>query len=57
MKLEQDAVSLIKKAVEISEDNTEQGHVLADKVLRDFVADLGYKNLVEMYDKVDKWYD
>ena len=57
MQLEQDAVNLMEKAVEISEDNTEQGHVLADKVLRDFVADLGYKNLVEMYDKVDKWYD
>ena len=57
MQLEQDAVNLMEKAVEISEDSTEQGHGLADKVLRDFVADLGYKNLVEMYDKVDKWYD
>ena len=54
---EHKAIERMKEAVEISEDDSEQGHIAADRVLRNFVADAGFKRLAEVYDSVEKWYD
>ena len=36
--------------------DTEILHSLADKVLCDFLISLGYKNIVDEWEKVNKWY-
>lgn len=36
--------------------DTESAHVDADQVLCDLLKALGYKQVVEEYDKVEKWY-
>jgi hypothetical protein len=37
-------------------DDTEAAHHLADEILCDVLNELGYKNLVDLFYKVDKWY-
>ena len=37
-------------------DNTEMAHRTADYVLREFVKQLGYGDMVEEYEKVDAWF-
>ncbi|KKM87607.1 hypothetical protein LCGC14_1267240 [marine sediment metagenome] len=37
-------------------DDVEYIHRMADMVLRDILTELSYVELVEEYDKVDKWY-
>jgi hypothetical protein len=34
----------------------EQDHVIADKLLCDLLTALGQQEIVDLYDKVDKWY-
>lgn len=36
--------------------DTESDHVEADKALKLFLLSLGYKDLIEEYEKVEKWY-
>lgn len=36
--------------------DTEAQHDLADRCLLSLLTRLGYKNVVEEYEKVDKWY-
>lgn len=31
-------------------------HSEADRILAEFVTELGYKKLIDLYNKVDKWY-
>ena len=54
---EHKAIERMEEAGEISEDDTEQGHIAADRILRNFVADMGFQRLAAVYDSVDKWYD
>lgn len=46
----------MKRAVEISKDDEEQGHGLADTILCDFLKHLGYTEIVDEFKKVQKWY-
>ena len=46
----------MKRAVEISKDDEEQGHGLADTILCDFLKHLGYTEIVNEFEKVQKWY-
>lgn len=46
----------MKYAVEISENDEEQGHGLADTILCDFLKHLGYTEIVDEFEKVKKWY-
>lgn len=46
----------MKYAVEVSENDEEQGHGLADTILCDFLKHLGYTEIVNEFEKVEKWY-
>ena len=41
---------------EIENGDTEAAHSNADKVLCDLLVSLGYKDVVEDYQRVEKWY-
>ena len=43
------------KAIQKNHD-TEEAHLDADQVLCELLTELGYKELVEEYDNVDKWF-
>lgn len=51
---EKEAIALL---LEIQKDDyAETAHVTADRVLCDLLRELGYGNVVEEYEKIDKWY-
>lgn len=37
-------------------DDVEDNHATADRFLCGFLQDLGYRNIVEVYDLIEKWY-
>ncbi len=41
---------------EVDNDDTECAHVEADNILCELLEKLGYKDVVEKYNKVSKWY-
>lgn len=52
---------IIKEAVEkmkecVNNSDTELAHLDADNILCDVLTQLGYKELVDLYEKVNKWY-
>lgn len=52
---------IIKEAIEkmkecVNNGATEVAHINADAVLCDVLTQLGYKELVDLYEKVKKWY-
>lgn len=52
---------IIKEAIEkmkkcVNNGDTECGHIEADDILCDVLTQLGYKELVDLYEKVKKWY-
>lgn len=52
---------IIKEAIEkmkecVNNGDTEVAHLDADAVLCDVLTQLGYKELVDLYEKVKKWY-
>ena len=52
---------IIKVAIEkmnecLNNGDTEVAHINADAVLCDVLTQLGYKELVDLYEKVKKWY-
>lgn len=52
---------IIKEAVEkmkecVNNGDTEVAHLDADAVLCDVLTQLGYKELVDVYNQVGKWY-
>lgn len=48
------AIALLQKCVD--EDDEENGHMNADNVLCDVLIKLGYKEVVDKWHEVDKWY-
>lgn len=42
--------------VEVGNDDTEQAHVNADKILCELLEKLGYKEVVDKYNEVSGWY-
>lgn len=52
---------IIKEAIEqmkecVNSGDTEVAHLDADNILCDVLTQLGYKELVDLYEKVKKWY-
>lgn len=52
---------IIKEAIEkmkecVNNGDIEVAHLDADDILCDVLTQLGYKELVDLYKKVDKWY-
>ena len=52
---------IIKEAIEkmkecVNNGDTEVAHINADAVLCNVLTQLGYKELVDLYEKVKKWY-
>ena len=52
---------IIKEAIEkmkecVNNGDTEVAHINAEAVLCDVLTQLGYKELVDLYEKVKKWY-
>ena len=52
---------IIKEAVEkmkecVNNSDTELAHLDEDNILCDVLTQLGYKELVDLYEKVNKWY-
>ena len=52
---------IIKEAIEkmkecVNNGDTEVAHINADAVHCDVLTQLGYKELVDLYEKVKKWY-
>ena len=41
---------------EVDNDDTECAHVAADDILCELLEKLGYKEVVEKYNEVSKWY-
>lgn len=50
-----EAVEKMKECVKNNGD-IEVAHLDADNILCDVLTQLGYKELVDLYKKVDKWY-
>ena len=40
----------------VNNGDTEVAHLDADNILCDVLTQLGYKELVDLYEKVKKWY-
>lgn len=51
-KLNDKYVKLLKKI----HGDTEVNHIEADDLLCNLLVDLGYQEVVDAYDKIDKWY-
>ena len=52
---------IIKEAIEemkklVNSGDTEVAHIEADNILCDVLTHLGYKELVDVYNQVRKWY-
>lgn len=46
----------VKQKYEVEADDTEVAHCLADEVLCDLLESLGYVELVEEFNNLEKWY-
>ena len=42
--------------IEIKNDDTEGAHVIADILLCELLKELGYEEVINIYDKIKKWY-
>lgn len=40
----------------INNEDTEYAHIIADDILCDLLKDLGYTELIAVYEKINKWY-
>lgn len=46
----------IAKLKAIDNDDPEMGHLEGDKILCEFLVSLGYKEVVDAWEELDKWY-
>ena len=56
--LTQEQIDNFKKELsnQINNRDIESAHADADTILCNILIELGYKELVDLYNKVDKWY-
>jgi len=47
----------IEKLAMLQGNCTEFAHREADRILSDLLVDLGFLDVIEAYDKIDKWYE
>ena len=50
------AIAQLNELVRLSQGDTEAGHASADTVLCELLIELGYSDVVDVYNRVDKWY-
>ena len=53
-KLNEKYLNQMKQLVDIFD--TEVAHSTADEILCELLLEMGYKDLVDEYNKIDKWY-
>lgn len=53
---EEDIQEYVDRLKECKKFDYESGHIEADKVLIDFISNLGYESIVEAWSEVEKWY-
>ena len=53
---EEDIQEYVDRLKECKEYDAESGHMEADKVLIDFISNLGYESIVEAWNEVEKLY-
>ena len=53
---EEDIQEYVDRLKECKEYDAESGHIEADKILIDFISNLGYESIVEAWNEVEKWY-
>jgi len=46
----------LKEIIKIGEYDPEEAHFRADKVLCEILKELGYGDIVELWEEVPKWY-
>lgn len=46
----------IKLLQEASKEDTETAHIQADSIISELLEELWYSEVVEEYDKINKWY-
>ena len=51
---EEEALERLEDLIEM--EDVEKAHYLADKVLIDFIRNLGYTEVVDLWKQVEKWY-
>ena len=51
-----DYLKEMRKLVEISQDDPEEAHYLADEILCELLCELGYDEIVDIFDNINKWY-
>ena len=57
VKKEKLTIEYIKKLkIQKKEADQELAHVNADELLCDLLIELGYKKIVRIYNKIEKWY-
>ena len=49
-------ITIKKLQAQVENDNTEDAHYNADGILCDLLKKLGYKDVVEVFHEVSKWY-
>lgn len=52
----QEYINHMKEIVKMSHGDPEAGHCMADALLMRLLSDLGYGDLVDLYEQVEKWY-
>lgn len=52
----EEAKAALLKIKEWGHGDPEAAHSAADDVLRDLLRDLGYGDVIEAWDSIDKWY-
>ena len=48
--------SMCKRMAECANMGVEDGHIAADTILLEVLKKIGYKELVELFQNLDKWY-
>jgi len=51
-----ECMKLLRKAKRLSRDDPEAAHGNADEILCKLLESLGYKDVVELYHSIEKWY-
>ena len=51
---EEDIQEYVDRLKECKEYDAESGHIEADKILIDFISNLGYESIVEAWSEVEK---
>lgn len=52
----EEAIDKLVEIQETGEGDHELSHIKADDILSDLLRDLGYDDVVDEFDKIEKWY-